>query len=152
MAAVTISPSTEACEAIRDRINSGGTYTQEVTCDIAEQFSDDQQAMPDLMIDVVAIEEQQLDETLATENRWSVDIGIEMRRKLEDDSQALVAAMKLVVQQVFEWVNNFDSANGRVRVWECGNASEENPNKQLLAEGLIFRSRLMLRVEIEPPA
>lgn len=152
MPAVTIAPSTEACEAIRDRINSGGAYTLAVNATIAEQFSDDQQAMTDLMVDVVALDEEQIDESLDVENRASVQIGIEIRRKLESDSQALVDAMKLLVRQIFQRVNNFDSSNRRVRVWECGTDENENPNKELLTNGLIFRSRLLLRVEVEPPA
>ena len=108
--------------------------------------------MTELMVDVVPLEGEQLNETLAIEDRSSQIIGIEVRRKLEDDSQALVDAMKLIVQQIFQRVNNFYSADFRVQVWECSPVNEENPNKELLSEGLIFRSRLELRAEVEAPA
>lgn len=145
----TIAPSTEACEAIRDRINSGGAYTLAVNATIAEQFSDDQQAMTELMVDVVALDSEQLIETLAVEDRSTHEIGIEIRRKLDSDSQSLVDEMKLIVHQIFQRLNNFDSSNGRVKVWECANVNSENPNKELLCESLIFRSRIVLRVEVE---
>lgn len=149
MPAVTIAPSTEACEAIRDRINSGGAYTLAVNATIAEQFSDDQQAMTALMVDVVCLTENQLDETLDVEDRTELIIGIEIRRKLESDAQTLVNAMKLIAAQIYQRVNDFDSANGRVKVCDCGFEADENPNKDLLAEALVFRSRLQLRVEVE---
>ena len=131
---------------------SDTAYVRPLDVNIAEQFSDDQQAMTSLMVDVVPLEGEQLNETLATEDRSSHIIGIEVRRKLESDSQDLVDAMKLIVQQIFQRVNNFNSTDFRVQVWECSPVQDENPNKKLLSEGLIFRSRLELRVEVEPPA
>ena len=81
--AVTIAPSTEACEAIRDRLNSGGAYALQFEADIAEQFADEQAAMTGLMVDVVPGDEVRLNETLAIEDRTSHTIYIEVRKKLE---------------------------------------------------------------------
>lgn len=152
MPAVTIAPSTEACQALVTQINAGTAYILNVNAKYAEQFSDDQQGVDGLRVDVVAIDELQLDETLDIEDRSSHAIGIEIRRNLTSADQVSVDAMKLLVRQVFQRVNDFDSSDRRVRVWECGYAKRENPNKQLLSESNVFRSRLVLRVEVEPPA
>jgi hypothetical protein len=152
MPAVSISPSEEACAALVDQINGGTAYTLAVNATTAEQFSDEQEFLEALAVDVVPLEGEQLHETLAVEDRSSHQIGIEIRRRLESAEQNLVNDMKLIVQQIFQRVNNFDSSNRRVRVWECSPVSDENPNKELLSDALVFRSRLMLRVEVEPPA
>jgi len=147
--AVTISPSTEACEALVAQINAGTLYTLHVAAVIAEQFSDDQQDMDELAVDVVTLDSEQLEETLDLEDRSTHTIGIEVRKRLENDDQVYVDDLKLTVQQIFQRVNNFRSTAGRVRVWNVADVKNENPNKQLLAEGLVFRSRLTLRVEVE---
>lgn len=149
---VTVAPSTEACEAIRDRINSGGAYTLATNATIAEQFADQQQAMTGLMVDVVPGDEIQLARLLDVEDKTEHTIYIEIRKKLADNTQALVDAMKLIVAQVWQRVNNYDSADKRVRVWEAGFVKHENPNKKLLSEALIFRSRIALKVKVEASA
>lgn len=152
MPAVTISPSQEACEALVAQINAGTAYALSVSATTAEEFSDEQEGLESLAVDVVPLDGEQLIETLAVEDRSSHEIGIEIRRRLESTEQFLVDDMKLIVQQIFQRVNNFNSSDFRVQVWECSPVEKENPNKQLLADALIFRSRLVLRVEVEPPA
>lgn len=149
--AITISPSTEACEALIDRINSGTDYALPVAATFAEQFSDDQQDMQlqRLIVDVVPFDEEQLNETLASEDRTQHSIGIEIRCKLEDDEQFRVDDLKKVVKQIWRRVNLFRNTAARVTVWDAAVVANENPNKKLLTEALIFRSRLMLRVEVE---
>ncbi len=147
--AVSISPSTEACEAIVDQINAGTTYALSVDAKIAEEFVDDQQSMDGLRVDVVAIDERQAADTLAVEDRWRVTIGIEIRNRLDGIEQFRVDAMKLIIAQVFQRINDFDSDDGRVKVWECAYEANENPNKRLLKESLIFRSRITLVVYVE---
>lgn len=149
---VTIAPASEACQAIIDRINAvGAPYTLAATATYAEEYSDDAETLTSMAVDVVPLDEIQLSETLAVEDRTSHKIGIEIRKKLTAISQTDINALKLIVRQIYQWVNDFDSSNGRVKVWECGFEANENPNKDLLANNLVFRSRLLLRVEVEVP-
>jgi hypothetical protein len=57
----TVSPSTEACEAIRDRINSGEDYTLEVRAQVAEEIAEDLQDLRQLRVDVIQESEEQLE-------------------------------------------------------------------------------------------
>ena len=147
--AVTIAPSTEACEAIRDRINSGGDYALHFEAGIAEQFADEQAAMTGLMVDVVPGDEVRLNETLAIEDRTSHTIYIEVRKKLDNNDQEQVDEVKLTTAQIFQRVNDYDLSTNRVRVWQCDEVKGERPNKRLLSESLIFRTRIALTVLVE---
>ena len=150
--AVTIAPSTEACEAIRDRINSGGAYALHFEADISEQFADEQAAMTGLMVDVVPGDEVRLNETLAIEDRTSHTIYIEVRKKLDSNDQEQVDEVKLTTAQIFQRVNGYDLSTNRVRVWQCDEVKGERPNKRLLSESLIFRTRIALTVLVESSA
>lgn len=146
---VTIAPSTEACEAIRDQINGTDDYVLDFQATIAEQFADEQSTMDRLLVDVVAGDESRLSETLAIEDRSSHTIYIEIRKRLRGNDQEEVDQVKKVVAQIFQSINDFDSADGRVKVWECDLVTNERPNKRLLSESLIFRTRIAMKVLVE---
>lgn len=150
MAAVTIAPSTEACQSIIDRINTGTAYALRVSATYAEQFTDDAETLDTLRVDVVPLDEVQLSESLALEDRTEHQIAVEIRKKLTATTQQAVDQMKLVVRQIYQRVNDYDSSDNRVRVWEAGYEKNENPNKKLLADHQIFRSRLLLKVMVSP--
>ena len=150
--AVTIAPSTEACEAIRDRLNSGGAYALHFEAGIAEQFADEQAAMEGLMVDVVPGDEVRLAETLDIEDRTQHTIYIEVRKKLDDNEQEQVDEVKLTTAQIYQRVNDYDLSTNRVRVWQCDEVKGERPNKRLLSESLIFRTRIALTVLVEASA
>jgi len=150
--AVTIAPSTEACEAIRDRLNSGGAYALQFEADIAEQFADEQATMAGLMVDVVPGDEVRLAETLDIEDRTQHTIYIEIRQKLDSNDQEQVDQVKLTTAQIYQRVNNYDLTSNRVRVWQCDEVKGERPNKRLLSESLIFRTRIALTVLVESSA
>lgn len=149
---VTVAPAAEACQAIIDRINSvSAPYALAATATYAEEYSDDAETLTSMAVDVVPLDEVQLSETLAVEDRTSHKIGVEVRKKLTAISQTDVNALKLIVRQIYQWINDYDTNDGRVKVWECDPDPKENPNKDLLANNLVFRSRLLLRVEVEVP-
>ena len=152
MGAVTISAAQEACTAIVDRINAGTTYALSISATFREEYLDDLTTMGDeLLVDVVPISEQQLTETLAVEDRTQHIIGVEIRKKFTAIDQQLVNDLKVTVRQIFQQLNNYNLSSGRVRVWEASQPEMENPNRQLLASHLIFRSRVVLRVIVEVP-
>lgn len=152
MPAVTTAPSVEACLALVNQINAGTAYTLAVNATSADQFADDQQDIDGLRVDVVHLDEMQVTESLDVEDRSTHSIGIEIRRKITTSEQRDIDDTKLIVRQIFQRVNDYDSSDNRVRVWDCGYVKGENPNKQVMAESMIFRSRILLRVEVEVPA
>jgi hypothetical protein len=56
----TVSPSTEACEAIRDRINSGSGYVLDVQAQVVELLIEDLAELRNLRVEVVPELEEQL--------------------------------------------------------------------------------------------
>ncbi len=50
----TLSPSTEACEAIRDRINSGTDYALEVRATVVDELTEDLQDLRQLRAESTA--------------------------------------------------------------------------------------------------
>jgi hypothetical protein len=148
--AVTQSPSTEAMSAIVEQINSGTAYELSVTAAYSETLDDELEDIPDLRVDVVQEEEEQLNETLDVEDRTShmIRIWIRKRTPTQDD----IDAVKLIVRQIWQRVNNFNSSNGRVKVWECDMDPKEVPNKMILKQSGLFVASMLMRVEVEASA
>jgi hypothetical protein len=150
--AVTQAPAVEACEAIVSRINSGTAYCLDLRAEYVEQIVDDLIDLRKTHVDVVPEEEEQLDETLDVENRTSHTIRVHVRTKVNAIDSDDVAAFKLLVRQIFQRVNNYDTADGRVKVWECDLESKQVPDKTILQQNLLCVASILLRVEVEPSA
>lgn len=148
--AVTQSPSTEAMSAIVEQINSGTAYELAVTASYSEIIDDELEDIPNLRVDVVQEEEEQLNETLDVEDRTShmIRVWIRKRTPTQDD----IDAVKLIVRQIWQRVNNFNSSNGRVKVWECDMDPKEVPNKTILKQSGLFVASMLMRVEVEASA
>ena len=151
MAAVTIAPSDEACQAIVARINSGTTYTLARPAEYHPQIIDILEEVSGLRVDVVHEFETDLDETLDVENRTSHIIRIYIRDRLPDQTPAQVAQRNLLNRQIWQRVNNYDTADRRVRVWEIGKDRGEIPGKAVFVEAGFYRAYIELRVEVEAP-
>jgi hypothetical protein len=151
MAAVTKSPSTEAMEQIVKRINSATTYCIDVRAESTEEIVDELEELgtQGLRVDVVTEDEETLNETIDVENRSSLQIRIWIRKKITSTSNDEIDPLKLVVRQIFQRINNFDSSDSRVKVWECDLDSKQNPDKDLLRNNRVFVSSILLRVEVE---
>ena len=148
--AVSIAPSVEACNAIVDRINGGTTYALDVNAVYREQLIDPLEDFDDQMrVDVVPESEQQLSETIDNEDQTSHQIRVWIRDKVSTVDDSNIAAMKLIVRQIFQRLNNWDSADRRVRVWECDYGLKERPDKQALRDMGLFVDSIELRVEVE---
>jgi hypothetical protein len=145
--AVTQSPSTEAMSAIVEQINSGTAYELPVTATYSETLDDELEDIPDLRVDVVQEEEEQLNETLDVEDRTShmIRVWIRKRTPTQDD----IDAVKLIVRQIWQRVNNFNSSNTRVKVWESDMDPKEVPNKTILKQSGLFVASMLMRVEVE---
>lgn len=146
---VTIAPATEACQALVDQINAGTAYVLEREAAYSRVEVDPLEEIDGLRIDVVAVEETQLNETLAVEDRSSHKIAVWIRAKLDDVQPETLDALALLVRQVYQRVNNFSSADRRVKVWETDEETRMNPDKVLLNQHRLFVVAIVLRVEVD---
>ena len=148
--AATIAPSVEATQAIIDRINTGTAYELEIVAQRQEVIVDHLEEVSELRVDVVHEEETQLEETLDDEDRTSHEIRIYVRSKVPDRTADQLDPLKLLTRQIFQRVNEYDSTNGRVKVWQCDIEPRQAADKELLRQHGIFVAAIMLRVEVEP--
>ena len=146
---VTIAPAAEACQALVARINAGTAYTLPTAAAYSRVEVDTAEESNTLRVDVVAVDETQLAETLATEDRTSHTIVIWIRKKLANLDASTIDALCLITRQIYQQVNNWDSADGRVRVWETSEETELNPDKTVLNQMRMFVTKIVLRVEVE---
>ena len=147
--AVTIAPSTEAMQAIVARINSATTYCLAVVAEYRETLVDPLEEITDLRCDVVSESEEQLVETLAIEDRTSHVLRIWLRKKLDNLTPDEIDPLKLLFRQIFQRVNNYDTTDRRVTVWECDIEPKEVPLKDFLQQAGLFVASIVLRVEVE---
>lgn len=148
--ALTTAPSVEASQAIVDRINASTTYALDVVAQRLEVIVDHLEEVNGLRVDVVHEEEEQLEETLDVEDRTSHEIRVYVRSKVPNRTPDEIDPLKLLVRQIFLQVNDFDSADGRVKVWQADIEPRQAADKELLRQHGIFVVAIMLRVEVEP--
>lgn len=150
--AVEIAPSVEAMQALVERINSGDSYVFDVGAEYTEQQIDTLEdiAGQGIRVDVTTEEEEQLNESLLVEDRTSHQIRVWIRKKLDDITPDSTDPMKLLHRQIFQRLNNWDSSDGRVKVWEADYDQKEVPDKTMLNQMSLFLSSIVLRVEVEP--
>jgi uncharacterized protein YcbX len=147
--AVTVAPSTEACIALVDRINAGTTYVLDILAKYSRVEVDPLEEIDGRRIDVVHVEETQLNRTFALEDQTSHKIAIWVREKLKDSEPETIDALCLLVRQIYQRVNNWDSDDDRVRVWETDEETRMTPDKMLLNQSGLFVAVIVLRVEVE---
>lgn len=147
--AVTIAPSVEASQAIVDAINDSSTYCLEVVAERLEMAVDPLEEVTTLRVDVVHETEEQLEETLDVEDRTSHQIRIWVRKKVSAVTPDELDPLKLLVRQLFQRVNNFNSADARVKVWQSEIEGNQVPDKEILKQTWLFVAVILLRVEVE---
>jgi hypothetical protein len=142
---LTISPADEACQAIVARINSGGEYSLALDARYSRTEIDYLEELDRLRVDVVAVSETQPNDQLDANENSSHKIQVVIRSKTTPKD---VQDLALIVRQVFLRLDNFDSSDRRVCVWECDVEEKENPVKSLLNDANLFVSVVNLRVEV----
>lgn len=147
--AVTIAPSSEAMSAIVDQINDGGSYDLDVVARYGALLIDPLEEVTGLRVDVVSETEEQLVETLDVEDRSTHQIRVWMRKKVSSVSNDEIDQLKLIFRQIYQQVNNFNSSDGRVKVWDLEIDPTEVPIKSILQQSWLFVASLVLRVEVE---
>ena len=149
---VTIAPATEACQALVDHINAGTTYSLDRLATYSRVEVSPLDEVDGLQIDVVSVDEVQLNETLAIEDRTSHRIAIWIRSKLRDLLPETLDGMSLLVRQIFQRVNDFDSDDLRVRVWAVDEETNTTPNKEALHQMGVYAAVIVLRVIVSDSA
>lgn len=147
--AVTIAPSVEAMIAITDRINTGSAYVLDVTATYGELMIDEREEIDCLRVDVTSEDEVQLVETLTVEDRTSHALRIWIRSPVAIRTSDEINPIKLLVRQIYQRVNNFNSADLRVKVWECDVDAKQNPDKAIMNQHGLFVASITMRVEVE---
>lgn len=134
--------------AMVDRLNSSEVFCLDVRATRSELLIDPLEEVTGLRVDVVVESEEQLNDTLDIEDPVSCILRIWVRKKLTALTTDQIDPMKLLVRQIFQRVNNFNSADGRVKVWEVDIDGHQVPDKQLLHESWLFVAAIVLRVEV----
>ena len=145
----TIAPADEACEALVTRINAGGAaYTLDVPAEYSYQEVDCLEEITGLRVDVVPISEKVLNERLDGNNWSSHQIRILIRKQVADVTPTTVKPLTLLRRQIFERLDNWDSTDKRVKVWEASIEDDESPSKPDLRDKQLYRASILLRVEV----
>lgn len=146
---VAVAPSTEACLALVDQINAGTAYALDCLATYARLEITPLAELNGLRVEVVSVDEVQLNRTFAIEDSTSHTIAIWIRDRLPSLEPEEIDARCLLVRQIWQRVNNFDSADRRVSVWETGEDTRLTPDKSLLRQSKLFVASIVLRVEVE---
>lgn len=146
--AITVSPSTEAMEVIVARINSGTTYTLKSAATYSEEKLIPLECIDGTRIDVVEDDQEQLNETLDSEDRSSHRIRVWVRKGMVVPvTNAASEEAKLLVRRIWQRLNNHRTS--RVCVWECDEESKEVPDKSMSIQEGVFVASILCRVEVE---
>jgi hypothetical protein len=147
----TIAPADEACEALVARINAAGAaYTLPTAATYSYQEVEGLEEITGLRVDVVPISEKVLDQTLDGANYSSHQIRIVIRKQVTDTTPTTIKPLTLIRRQIFERLDNWDSSDKRVRVWDASIEDDESPSKVDLRDKQLYRASILLRVEVAP--
>ena len=147
---VTIAPSTEACQAIVDRINSGTAYELDLKATYSENLIDPLEEIAGLRVDVCSESEEQLIETCDLEDNTRHIIRVWVRKKLQALTPDEIDPLKLLTRRIFQRLNNFRSSDGRVMVFEIDDTAKAQPDKNALSQQRMFVANIQMVVEVEP--
>jgi hypothetical protein len=145
----TIAPSTEACQAIVDRINSGTAYELELKATYSDLLVDPLEEVSELRVDVCHESEEQLTETCDLEDNTRHIIRVWVRKKLQSLSPDEIDPLKLLTRRIFQRLNNFRSSDGRVMVFEIDDTAKAQPDKTALSQQRMFVANIQIAVEVE---
>lgn len=149
---LTIVPDVEACQALVTQIIGGSTYVLDMEATYSDLLPDRMEEFDGVRVDVIPEESETLEETLATEDRTSHQIRVHVRSRCDSSNQDAVDELKLLTRQIWQRVNDFDSADGRVKVWQADIESKQFPDKEALRIDGMFKASILLRVEVEAVA
>lgn len=152
---LTIAPADEACQALVTLINSPTTgYALDFNAQYSRVEINPLEEIQGLLVDVVADEEETPGDRLDAQDQSSHDISVWIRSQLpggtpqSPEVNQAIGQLCLLRQQIFLQLNNWQSANGRVSVWDAGIEKQDQPLKAALKQANLFAARIALRVEV----
>ena len=143
----TIAPSTEALQAIAARINAGTAYSLDVKAEARELAIDPLEEVTELRVDVCHESEQQLFERIDSEGTEHT-IRIWIRKKVAALGADEVNPLRLLCRQILQQVDQYDTQDRRVCVWQSGFESQEIADRTMLYQQRIFVASVILRVRV----
>lgn len=142
-----ISPSKEAQDALVELLNATdfsvdfeATATDTARTDLADGEW--------LSVDVIDDEEEQLVETLDSDDPTRHRILIQLTARRKPDSLDTTEDLKLLAREIHETVDQWDSADGRVQVWFVGREAVQPADKEALRALGLFRRNILCEVEV----
>ena len=143
----TLAPSTEALQAIAARINAGTAYTLDVKAEARELAVDPLEEVTELRVDVCHESEQQLFERIDDEGTEHT-LRIWIRKKVAALSADELNPLRLLCRQILQQVDQYDTQDRRVCVWQSGFESQEVVDRTMLYQQRIFVASVILRVRV----
>lgn len=145
----TVSPSKEACEAIVAALNAATDFSTAFEATTAEFALQDLKDGENLSVEVIHEEEETLAEQLGDDQtRHRIEVQITGRRNPGGTDD--VEDLKLLATEIEAFLDQWDSADGRVQVWYVNREPLSAADKQALREMDLFRRNLVLTVEVAP--
>ena len=143
----TIAPSTEALQAIAARINAGTAYTLDLKAEARELAIDPLEEVTELRVDVCHESEQQLFEQIDSEGTEHT-LRIWIRKKVAALSGDELNPLRLLCRQILQQVDQYDTQDRRVCVWQSGFESQEVADRTMLYQQRIFVASVIVRVRV----
>jgi hypothetical protein len=146
----TVAPSLEALQAITARVNAGTAYMLDVKAESRELNIDPLEEIDGLRVDVCHESEQQLFETLDAVDNTEHVLRIWIRKKVAAITSEELEPLRLLCRQILRQVDQYVTADWRVRVWQAGFETQEVADKAVLYSQRIFVSSISLSVQVKP--
>lgn len=146
---LTQAPEDEAVAAIVARINAGTSYTLPTPASSVEFLRIHNEDVSDLAVYVYSDGEQKVSETLnPSEDRTLLVIRVAIMKKVTDQLSATIAPLKLIVAQISQWLDIYDSS--RVKVWGVDQEFDKKPTPEVLDQSKVFFATIAVRCTVEP--
>lgn len=146
---LTQAPEDEAVDAIVTRINAGTSYTLPAAAVAVEFPKVANEDISTLVVEVASDGEQTLAETLnPAEDRKLIIVRVYIRKKVANAEPSTLAATKLIVSQITEWLDLY--MGSRVKVWAVDQEFDKKTSVELLDQSGIFAATIAVRCTVEP--
>lgn len=146
---LTVAPSTEACAALIERINTGAAYALDRDAKYSRNEITAIEEIDGLEVDVIPLETRPLRRMLNEDDYTSLRVAVWIRKKLTDREAETLDAAALLALQIYARLNNYSTTDRRVRVWEVDDETDLEPNKEYLQRFNLFWVKLVFRVEVQ---
>ncbi len=145
---VSIAPADEACLALVDRINAGTAYILDVEAKYSRFLVDPLEEIDGLRVDLAHdVEQVQHDRLDGLDNSLHT-IRVWIRAKLPDDEPESVQSFAYLRKQLVDRLDNWNSSDRRVQVWDTENEEIEQPMKDQLRQKGLFVACVVLHVQV----